>query len=289
MSNQYDLPLNKDITARFVPKIVALMVYLGTLCFVFTLFMIHSTSLWEKEFTTHLSIEIPTINGASSSALQYKVFELLNRTPGIQQAAAVPQKEMVALFRSLLGEDVNIDLFSLPVVIDVSVNEQEKVDIQRLETYLKSISPQIHLTDQRTWQKQVSNLIHTGVFIAFFITILTLLAALATATFATKTSLLIHRQVIEVLSLIGATDSYISKQFQVHALKQALIASTVGSSLAFLTFFALITLLEQLDLPCAVNTSFFSQALCIFALAPFLTAFSMMISVRFAVMKALRP
>src|SRR5476651_1949064 len=102
MTNHYDLPLNKDITARFVPKIVALMVYLGTLCFVFTLFMIHSTSLWEKEFTTHLSLELPISNGVSPSPLQHKVFELLNKTPGIQHAAVVPQKEMVALFHSLL-------------------------------------------------------------------------------------------------------------------------------------------------------------------------------------------
>lgn len=288
MSNQYDFPLNRDIAARFVPKIVALMVYLGTLCFVFTLFMIHSTAAWEKEFTTHISIEIPTLKGVSSSSLQYKVFELLNRTPGIQHAAVVPQKEMMALLRSLLGEEVNIDLFSLPVVIEASLTEEEKLDIKSLETSLKSIYSHIHLTDHRTWQIQVSNLIHTGVLITFFITMLTLLAALATAVFATKTSLLIHRQVIEVMSLIGATHSYISKQFQIHALKQALIASTIGSLFAFLTFFALISFLEKLELPCVVSTSFFSQALCIFALAPFLTAFAMMISVRFAVMKALK-
>lgn len=288
MRGQYDLPLNKDITARFVPKIVALMVYLGTLCFVFTLFMIHSADSWEKEFTTHLSIEIPTLNDVSSSALQSKVFELLNRTPGVQHAAAVPQKEMAALFDSLLGKEINIDLFSLPVVIDVSLDKKEQIDIQALETSLKRISPHIHLMDHRAWQTQVSNLIQTSVLIAFFITTLTLLAALATANFATKTSLLIHRQVIEVLNLIGATNSYIAKQFQVHILKQALVASVMGSSFAFLTFFGLVTLLEKAGLPFVLHSSFFSQALCVFALAPFLTACAMMISVRFAVMKALR-
>lgn len=288
MNTQYDLPLNKDISARFVPKIVALMVYLGALCFVFTLFMIHSAASWEKEFTTHLSIEIPTLNTASSSVLQSKVFELLNRTPGVQHAEAVPQKEMATLFRSLLGDEINIDLFSLPVVIDVSLNKQENIDIPSLEIYLKHISPHIHLTDHRTWQTQVSNLIHTSVFIALFITVLILGAALATVTFATKTSLLIHRHVIEVLNLIGATNSYIAKQFQIHVLKQALIASVIGSSFAFLTFFGLITLLEKAGFPFSLQSSFFSQALSVFVLAPFVTAGSLMLSVRFAVMKALR-
>lgn len=288
MTTHTDLPLNKDITARFVPKIIALMVYLGTLCFVFTLFMLHSAASWEEGFTTHLSIEIPTLEGTSSSFLQSKVLELLKKTPGIDQAAAVPQKEMASLFRSLLGEEIDIDLFSLPSVIDVTLSDQENMDLQRLETSLKKISPQIHVTDQRPWQSQVTNLINTSILIAFSITILVILAAFATAVFTTKTSLLIHNQVIEILSLIGATPSYIAKQFQQHALKQALMASAIGSGFAFLTFFILITLLEQADFHYVLSSSFFSQTLCVFVLVPFFTAFAIMFIVRYAVLKELR-
>jgi len=216
------------------------------------------------------------------------VLDLLKKTPGIDHAAAVPQKEMATLFRSLLGEEIDIDLFSMPSLIDVSLNKQENVDFQRLEASLKAISPHIHLTDQRPWQSQVTNLMSTSILIAFSITVLVILAAFTTAAFATKTSLLIHHQVIEILSLIGATPSYIAKQFQRHALKQALMASALGSCFAFLTFFILITLLEQADFPCALNSSFFSQTLCVFALVPFCTAFAIMFSVRYAVMKELR-
>ncbi|MBA3813072.1 MAG: hypothetical protein H0X26_01045 [Alphaproteobacteria bacterium] len=288
MSHHHDLPLNKDITARFVPKIVALMVYLGTLCFVFTLFMIHSSALWENQLTTPLSVEMPTLKTTEANSLPSRVLDLLNQTPGIQHAAVVPQKEMASLFHSLLGEDIDVDLFSLPIIIDVSLNNQEKVNFQRLEAGLKNISPHVHVTDHRGWQIQVSNLFHTSIFIAFFITILILFGALATATFATKTSLLIHGQVIEILSLVGATNSYIAKQFQVHAFKQALIASIIGSSFAFLTFFGLVILLEKAELPFVVHSSFFSQTLWVFGLAPVFMAFAMMLSVRIAVMKVLR-
>jgi cell division transport system permease protein len=283
-----DLPLNKDMTARFAPKVIALMVYLGTLCFVFTLFMVHSSTSWEQEFTTHLSIEIPSVDNASSTLLQEDVLDLLKETPGIQKAAPVPQKEMASLFRSLLGNDIDIDFFSLPSVIDVSLAPEGTVDITKLEQALKKISPHTHLTDQRTWQAQVANLIHTSILITFSITVLILLAAFATATFATKTSLLIHRHIIEVLSLIGAPHDYIAGQFQRHALKQALLASGLGSCGAFLTFFVLMTLLERADFPCTLESSFFSQTLCIFALVPFLTAFAIMFSVRRAVLKDLR-
>jgi cell division transport system permease protein len=286
--NQYDLPLNKNISAQFVPIMVALMVYLGTLCFVFTLFMVHSSVSWEKQLTTHLSIEIPTLKSDASKPLPPQVLKVLTQTPDVEQATVVPQKDMASLFRSLLGEEVDIDLFSLPVLIDISLKDQEKINLQELEKKLKKISPHIHVTDHRGWQTQVSNLIHTCVFVAFFITLLIILAALATATFATKTSLLIHSEVIEILSLIGATPSYIANQFQTYAFKQALIASILGSSFAFLTFFGLIMLLEKAELPFALQSSFFSQTLLVFGVAPLFMALAMMLSVRIAVMKALR-
>ncbi|HUX79761.1 MAG TPA: hypothetical protein VMW10_08480 [Alphaproteobacteria bacterium] len=289
MNNRQDLPLKKDIAASFVPKIVALMVYLGTLCFVFTLFMIYSTHSWESQFTHDLSIEIPTLPGSSSSVLQSRVLQLLNKTPGIKHAAAVPQKEMANLFHTLLGEEINIDLFSLPVIIDVALDGKEVIDTQILETHLKNISPQIQLLDHRLWQSQVLSLIHTSILLALILTFLILFAALATTTFATRTSLLIHRQIIEVLSLIGATNAYIANQFQINALKQGLLASAVGSFLAFSTFLGIATLLEKAGLPFSLNSSFFFQAVCVFILAPFLTAFAMMLSARRAVMKALRP
>ena len=287
MNRRQDLPLKKDIAARFVPKIVALMVYLGTLCFVFTLFMIQSIHSWEAQLTTQLSIEIPTFPGNSSGALQARVIQLLNRTPGIQHATAVPQKEMEALFHSLLGEDVNIEVLSLPIVIDVSLNGKEKIDIQSLETRLKNISSHIQLTDHRDWQVTVLSLIHTSVLIALMVTVLILFAALATATFATRTSLLIHRQIIEVLSLLGATNVYIARQFQMNALKQGLLASAIGSSFAFLTFLGIVTLLDKTGLPFIVNSSFYAQALAVFILVPFFTGFLMMLAVRLSVMKVL--
>jgi len=124
-------------------------------------------------------------------------------------------------------------------------------------------------------------------FLALTVTFLILLGTLVTTSFATRTSLLIHRQVIEVLSLIGATPSYIANQFQMNALKQGLIASGIGSLLAFFTFLAIIYLLEGAGFTITLKSSFFLQTLFVFILAPFLTALAMMASARYAALKEL--
>lgn len=287
MKRQQDLPLKKGIAARFLPQIVGLMMYLGTLCFVFTLFMVQATQSWKNELTTQLTLEIPTTLGGASTALQSRILEVLTRTPGIQSATVVPQKEVTDLLHSLLGNEVNMDLFSLPVIIDISLNEKEVVDIPSLEAHLKVISPQLQLNDHRSWQGKVSRLIHMSVAIASTLTLLILFVALAVTIFATRTSLMIHRQVIEVLSLIGATPSYIANQFQMNALKQGLMASAIGSGLAFLTYMGILMFLEGGEFPFS-EPIFFLQPICVFIGAPVLAALLMMISVRFSVMRALR-
>ncbi len=287
MKYQNDLPLRKDIAARFVPKIVGLMAYLGSLCFVFTLFMFHATQLWEKQLTTDISIEIPTFSVQSSQVLESRVLSVLNGMQGIREAKVIPQGEITQIFQSLVGETISPDVVSLPVIIDVSFSGKEAIDLHSLKARLQNISPHIQIVNHREWQSQVSNLIQTGVLLSLLISCLILFAAVATTTFATNTGLLIHRQIIEVLSLIGATNSYIAKQFQYNALRQGLFSGAIGAFFAFLTFLFITFLFESAGFTFVMDTSFFFQAMSIFILFPFCTAILMMGAARLAVMKVL--
>lgn len=288
MRMQQDLPLRKDIAARFVPKIIGLMVYLGSLCFVFTLFMFFATYTWEQELTTDISIEIPTFSNQSSLELEKKALDVLKNTPGVQEAKVIPQSELMSLFHSVVGENLNPQLLSLPIIIDVAFVKGQSINLNQLKKELRAVSPHLEIINHRDWQSQVAKLIHSGVLLAFSVTCLILFAALATTMFATHTSLLIHRQIIEVLSLIGATNSYIAKQFQMNALRQGLISGTLGSLFAFLTFMGISYLFESAGLVLITDSVFFWQAICVFTLAPFFTALLMMFVARLAVMRVLR-
>ncbi|MBL8677026.1 MAG: hypothetical protein JNJ47_06370, partial [Alphaproteobacteria bacterium] len=191
------------------------------------------------------------------------------------------------LFHSLLGDGTNIDTFSLPTIIDVSLNKGDAFDVNNLEAQLKNISPLIQLIDHRLWQSQVSNLLFTSASLALLLTFLILCSTLLTTFFATRTSLLIHRKIVEVLSLIGATPSYIAKQFQRNAFKQGLFASSIGAFLAFLTFLGVYFLFEKAGQSFIVTIPFLFEVIAIFILTPFITSFFMMLSARRAVMKVL--
>ena len=287
MNNRHDLPLTYDIAARFLPIIVGLMVYLGCLCCVFTFFVFDATHSWEKQLTTHITIEIPTLPGKSVDALQAQVLQLLNKTPGIRQATVVPQGELESLLKSLVGSNGSMELPSLPALIDVTLTEEEPVDIENLEIHLKSMSAQIQLMDHRAWQAHVLIFIRATIVLTSTLTLLVLLTALIATKFAVRTSLLIHRHVIDILHLIGATDEYIARQFQIHILKQGLVASTLGSVLAFLTFWGIMFLLENIGFSFLFKSTFFVQAFCVFTFTPFITSLFMMFFARRTVLRGL--
>jgi len=64
-------------------------------------------------------------------------------------------------------------------------------------------------------------------------------AAVTTVIFVTKTGLSIHRRVIEIVHLVGAYDSYIAKQFLLHAMRLGFIGGIAGAGLAGLTLIGL--------------------------------------------------
>jgi cell division transport system permease protein len=64
-------------------------------------------------------------------------------------------------------------------------------------------------------------------------------ASVLTVVFTTRTGLAVHREVIEVLHLIGARDGYIARQFEREALRLGLAGGAAGLALAVLTLLAL--------------------------------------------------
>ena len=64
--------------------------------------------------------------------------------------------------------------------------------------------------------------------ISFAVMIVILISAVATVVFTTRTGLAIHSDVVEVLHLIGAQDSYVARQFQNHTLRLASAGAAVG-------------------------------------------------------------
>src|SRR5690606_8684376 len=119
------------------------------------------------------------------------------------------------------------------------------------------------------------------------IVVLSGLAAISTVVFATRAGLAVHADVIDVLHLVGARDSYIAKQFERRALVLGLAGGLGGLAFAGVSVFAIGYFLGQVrlfGLPDVALTTV--QWAILAALAP-AAALVAMVTARITVVRAL--
>lgn len=258
-----DLPLKDDATSRFLPWLVAPMVFLCAVALAGTVVLSGLIGRWERDVSGTLTVEIAAAPGeASESAektrqLVEQAVKLLSDTAGVVQAHALTQDQLVALLAPWLGNSDLLREMPLPALIDVTVRPDNPPDLEVLSKRLSEAVPGASLDDHRIWLNRLIDLSRAIEWLSIGIVVLIGGVTSATVVYATRTGLAVHREVIEVLHLIGATDDYIARQFADRAFTLGLRGGLIGLVLTgpFLAVFNLVGrrlqggLLVDLSLP----------------------------------------
>jgi cell division transport system permease protein len=237
LGNRSDLPLEQDESSRFIPYIIALMVYLATLALAGALVAGSTVERWSRGLSGSLTVQIAPGADADPAARASRIesaITLLDQTPGVIHAQTLSDARIAALLAPWLGDAATADL-PLPAIIDVRVDPAAKLDIQALSRRLADAVPGATVDDHQRWLRELIDFGRSVELVAALILAFVAIAAAMATVFGTRTALAIHRNVIEVMHLIGAHDSYVARQFQAHALGIALRGGTVGLLGAVLT------------------------------------------------------
>lgn len=232
-----DLPFERDQSTRFLPWIVALMVFLGVLMFAGALVVSDAVRTWDSTLTGRMTVQIPE-REASETATQ-AIANQLRATDGIANVRVVPQDEARALLVPWLGEGVIDSGLPVPELIDLEIAPGARIDPVLLQARLAEIIPEIAVDDHRAWLSALIDLARTAEILAFAILALIASAAVVAVVFTTRSGLAVHAAIIELLHQMGARDTYIAGQFQIQALMLALrggVAGGVAAGLVLLVF-----------------------------------------------------
>jgi cell division transport system permease protein len=235
-----DLPLAADESSRFMPWIVALMVYLAALALAGALVAHSAVERWSRNLLGSLTVEIMPSEDATLKPGNLRVesaLALLLGTPGIASAEVLSDESIARLLSPWLGT-ADLGELPLPVLIDVRLKSDATVDLAALGARLADAVPGARLDDHQRWLQGLVSLGSTVELVAAAVLALIAAAAAAVTAFSTRTALAIHHGVIEVLHLIGAQDSYVARQFQAHALTLALRGGLFGLAAAAATILA---------------------------------------------------
>jgi len=231
-----DVPLSDDPASRYLPWTVGLLVFLATLAFAAGMFLSSAGDTWRQSLSGTLTIQIPAALSANTSAAAAEehraqvsaAAELLRATPGIVSARRIPDAEIAAMLEPWLGKQVlGLDL-PMPELIDAIVASDAGIDLSALSTRLAEVAPGALVDDHAVWLRRLTDFAGVAETVSFAVMIVILISAVATVIVTTRTGLAIHSDVVEVLHLIGAQDSYVARQFQVHTLRLATIGAVAG-------------------------------------------------------------
>lgn len=237
-----DLALARDPSSRFLTGLLAVMVFLAALATIGALSARSFAGDWSAALTDRVTVQVPPLVGGVSEGTttpglgerRDAVLRLLSVTPGVRAAEPVPEAEARALVQPWLGDEL-LDRLPLPILIDVWLDPSQPLDLATLRTRLENAAPGSILDDHDRWVSDARALAASIAIASIMVLVVVSGATVLAVLFAVRTGVAIHRGEIQILTLIGAPDRYIARQFEGQAARSALFGGAVGSLLAAAT------------------------------------------------------
>lgn len=281
-----DLPLNADPSSRFLPWIMGLMIYLASLAIVIGLSVNQLTAGWIKGVNDSLILEMPPHEESEEKNIEteFKIFQLLQSTPGLGSIKTLSLKEALEQLGSSSFSEEDLKIF--PKILEIQITNRDTFNLRSFKQNLAALSPHAHVEDHRETKNIVYRIAQSTQAISFGIVSMIVLGTISIIAFTSQTSLIIHRNVIEILYLVGATRSYIAQQFQTHAFRIGIRGSMIGLLFGALTLISLLIFGSNvLFLDKLINVS---VATFVFILTALIITVFIMISARMSVRIALK-
>jgi cell division transport system permease protein len=286
-----DVPLDNDASARFLPWLIGFMVYLAALALAAAIAVSNLTERWDKGLSDQVTVQVPPdieSDGGKQDARVNAALEVLRGKPSVRRASLVEPSRMRELLEPWLGSQAATGDLPLPSLIAVTVDRGDPPDLDTLRAELREAAPGATLDDHQRTLGRLLEIAHSLQLLAMLVVALIAGAAVVTVVFVTRTGLAVHRQVIELLHLIGARDGYVASQFQRHALRLGLAGGVAGLALAAATLFGLSKVFENGGETAVVpDLSFGPLQWAMLGATPVAAALVAMLTARFTVLRTL--
>ncbi|MGY8986471.1 MAG: cell division protein FtsX [Sphingomonadales bacterium] len=232
-----------------LPWVIAVMTYLLTLFLAGGFVVANSTNNWSSKISKNMTVQIIQADQSQKEQQTIDAIGILKKVPGIIDAKALSEKELVDLLEPWLGLGSNNNSLPIPAMISVITEEGAFINIKALEQQLKNIAPDATIDDHKLWLDQLV-LLAKGFEVSVALTVLLItFATIAIVVFSTKGKLATHKNNIEIVHLIGAEDSVISREFNHQFMIFGLKGGVLGLSATTLTLLIAFYITQSFEAP----------------------------------------
>jgi cell division transport system permease protein len=217
---------------------MAVMCYLACLAIGALILINRAVESWTGGLAREVTVQVRQLQGAEIEAELAKADQLLEIFPGVVNTIILDRDAGAKLLEPWLGNR-NLEDLPVPRLIRVVVDAAAPPDYKALALALKDKVKGASLDTHRHWQAELTRMARALSLLSYAVLLLISVSAIAIVIFATRTVLDANRPVVDVLHLVGAKDSYISRQIDSRFLKTGLWGGLIGVLLGLVTFLLL--------------------------------------------------
>ena len=235
--------LRGDVTAdRVVPPtgFTALLTLLASAAMAFLAVFVIAIALtagrqadaWDRALTDTATVRI---SGASDmlEAQAEVVATILTQPPGIGATRRGSDAEQTALLAPWFGPEMPLDALALPVLIEVTLDGDGPDAVALAQRFARE-APGAVYDDHGRWRAPMVDAAASLKRLSWTALVLILIATGTTVALAASSALAANGQVIDVLRLVGAKDTYITRAFVRRYTVRAFVGGGVGALLGLI-------------------------------------------------------
>lgn len=251
LQNHSELPLKEDKSTFFLEVSVGVSVFLFSIALAAYFLISLMICSWNKSIVHGLSVQIMPSQEVLTpdEELLYtgKVIQFFEGLENVEKVRLVKDSQIKKLMSPWLGQNVDISALPLPKLLDVRLKSGKKFDYEKTALLLKETAPYASIDNHGIWLQKLVKSASSLKMMSIFVLLIVLLAAAVSIMFAVQTSLKIHRNIIGILHIMGATDDYVAKQYGKRVFVVSLFSSIIGSLFALLSLFVVAKMSSNLD------------------------------------------
>jgi cell division transport system permease protein len=215
-----------------MPYVIAIMTFLTVLAVAAGMALGSAAGSLGSDLAGRLTVQIVEANPDAREAQARAALSELGRLAAVTRAERIDEARMRALLEPWLGKEGLDGDLPIPVLIDVAASGPRP--IEEVVQALRPVAPSARVEPHARFLAPVTGLLATLRWLAAGLVLLMAAATAAAVVLAARAALDTHRATIDVMHLMGASDSRVARLFQRRAALDALFGSAIGFVLGVL-------------------------------------------------------
>lgn len=210
-----------------MPWVIAIMTLLTMLAAAGGLALSGASSGLSQQLAGRLTVQIIDANVDRRNTQTLAALAELRHLSAVRDAQPVDAAHMRDLLQPWLGDSAMSGDLPIPSLIDVTLAD-DNVDVAAVRNAVRAVAPSANVEAHAKWLGPLAGLLSVTRWLALALIMLMCGAMSAAVVLASRAALNTHRDTIDVMHMMGATDGQIADLFQRRSGVDAAIGAGIG-------------------------------------------------------------